>query len=175
MTRLFKISLIFLLTIAVIIPISSCELDQQTQDITPISELSPPENEAVAEEIINYRREQMQGLSAHYRSLEAIIDENAPFSDQALIHVESLMAINQFLTQGFPPETAMEEGEWGAKPLIWDEPDEFTAIVVAFQDRLASLKSAITEQASQEEVSEALNQARQQCLDCHQVYRVRQP
>ncbi|MBE9171513.1 cytochrome c [Pleurocapsales cyanobacterium LEGE 06147] len=106
--------------------------------------------------------------------LEAIIKNNALFPDQELVHVNALIALAQHLDEIFPPGTAMDEEGWGAKPLIWQEPENFAKIIHDFECSLESLQTVMSNQASATDTSEALSQVRQQCLACHQTYRVRQ-
>ena len=126
--------------------------------------------------VIAYRREYMKALSGHYRSVEAILEKNAPFGDQTLTHIESLLSLAQFMPEVFPPGTAMTpEEEWGAQPLIWEEPENFSQLIANFQANLETLRTRVSNQQPRQEIMEAYTQVRQSCLDCHSTYRVRKP
>ncbi len=132
------------------------------------------QNQQDIEAIIAYRREYMKALSAHYRSLEAIIGNSAPFESHALDHVNALTTLAQHMDASFPPGTTMLESEgWGALPSIWEEPESFTQIINDFQVSLKTLQVVITSQDQGPAPVNALDQVRQHCLACHQQYRVR--
>ena len=125
---------------------------------------------------IAYRRQYMKALSAHYRSLEAILEKNAPFANQTLTHINSLLSLAEYMPEVFPPGTAMTHAEgWGAKPLIWSEPDNFSRLIANFQTSLETLKTVVNNQQNPINAIESFTQVRQTCLDCHSIYRVRQP
>ncbi|TVU53466.1 MAG: cytochrome c [Arthrospira sp. PLM2.Bin9] len=125
---------------------------------------------------IAYRRQYMKALSAHYRSLEAILEKNAPFANQTLTHINSLLSLAEYMPEVFPPGTAMTHAEgWGAKPLIWSEPDNFSRLIANFQTSLETLKTVVNNQQNPINAIESFTQVRQTCLDCHSTYRVRQP
>lgn len=179
MRTILRFSVILL--IALIMALSSStysegmpSLHRRSNVISTIDQgsLSP----GAVETIIAYRREHMKALSAHYRALEAIIDNNAPFQSQALDHVNALITLAQHTDETFPAGTTMLESEgWGAQPLIWSESEQFAQIITDFQVSLETLQGVITRQELGTAPVDALNQVRQSCLACHQQYRVRKP
>ncbi len=127
---------------------------------------------------IAYRREYMKALSAHYRSLEAILEKEAhPIqSNQTLTHINSLLSLAEYIPEVFPPGTAMTDAEGrGAKPLIWSEPDDFSRLIANFQANLETLKTMVNNSQNPTNAIESFTKVRQTCLDCHSTYRVRQP
>lgn len=142
--------------------------------------LLPTESNPLSQEdirtVIAYRREQMKALSAHYRALEAIFEQDAPFQGQALDHANALITLAQQTQATFPPGTTRIETEgWGAKPSIWEEPEQFAQIITNFQADLTALSTLLARRGVNTAAAEVLQQVRQQCLACHQHYRVRKP
>ncbi len=133
-----------------------------------------PENfQSDAERITFYRRQQMRAVSAHFRSLEGIIDHDAPFPEQALTHVAALKTIAEYFPELFPEGTAADEDKKGAKPLIWQESAQFSQHIQGFQESLSSLEKSLQEPSDSASASADLVAVRYQCLACHQSYRVR--
>lgn len=126
--------------------------------------------------VIPYRRRYMRALSGHYRSLEEILENEAPFSEQTLTHIEALLSLAEFMADVFPAGTAMtpEEG-WGAKPLIWEELEDFSKLIANFKASLEDLKMAVMDSDTSVNLTDSLTTVREGCLDCHRLYRVRQP
>ncbi|TVP59382.1 MAG: cytochrome c [Nodularia sp. (in: Bacteria)] len=181
MRRFFRLSIITLfvtlLTVSLISP-------GQTQETNPpvvipgpwgdiVDPVTPQEFGSDAERITFYRRQQMRTVSGHFRSLEGIIDHDAPFPKQALNHVEALKTIAEYFPELFPSETAADEGEKGAKPLIWQESEKFAQHIQGFQESLISLEKSLQEPLESGSASAGLVAVRYQCLACHQSYRVR--
>ncbi|KPQ31467.1 MAG: cytochrome c566 [Phormidesmis priestleyi Ana] len=177
MRIILRLSIILL--IAVITAVSTSTYDEgiaslyrQSNAVSAID--TTPVSPVEVETIIAYRREHMKALSAHYRSLESIINNNAPFDSHVLDHVNALIMLAQHTDETFPTGTTMLESEgWGAKPLIWEEPESFARIINDFQVSLETLQVVITSQNLGSNPVNALDQVRQSCLACHQQYRVR--
>lgn len=181
MRRFFRLSLITLFvtlfTIAIISP-------GQTQETNPpvvipgpwgdiIDPVTPQEFQSDAERITFYRRQQMRTVSGHFRSLEGIIDHDAPFGEQALDHVAALKTIAEYFRELFPSGTAADEDKKGAKPLIWEESAKFSQHIQGFQQSLVSLEQSLKAPSDSDSASADLLAVRYQCLACHQSYRVR--
>jgi hypothetical protein len=104
MRRFFKFSAVAIVMIMLSIVIIS---PGKGQDATPpqiipgpwgdiVDPVTPPVFESEADRITFYRlyrRQQMRAISGHFRSLEDIIDYDAPFAVQKMQHVEALNAI----------------------------------------------------------------------------------
>ncbi len=178
MRTIFRLGIILL--IAVITALATSTYDEGLASLYRRSNVvslvdQTPLSSVEVEAVIAYRREHMKALSAHYRSLEAIIGNSGPFESHALDHVNALITLAQHTDETFPPGTTMLESEgWGARPLIWAEPEPFAQIINDFQGSLKTLLVAITNQDRGTAPVDALDQVRQHCLACHQQYRVRQ-
>ncbi|MGF1603297.1 MAG: c-type cytochrome [Thermosynechococcaceae cyanobacterium] len=177
MRSIFRLSIILLIAVITVLSTSAYDeriasLYKQSNVISAIDKT--PLSPVGVETIIAYRREHMKALSAHYRSLESIIDNNAPFDSHALDHVNALIILAQNTDETFPAGTTMLESEgWGARPLIWEEPESFARIINDFRISLETLQAVVTGQNLGSDSIRALDQVRQSCLACHQQYRVR--
>jgi len=180
MRRFFKFTAVMIVMIILSVVIAS---PGKGQDATPpqivpglwgdiVDPATPPVFESEADRITFYRRQQMRAISSHFRSLEAIIEYDAPFQTRARQHVETLNAIAQHLQELFSPQTAADEGETGAQPLIWQEPEKFAQHIQGFQNSVNMLQQTLCK-TTPNRASEALTAVRHQCLACHQSYRVR--
>jgi cytochrome c556 len=88
--------------------------------------------------------------------------------------VNALITLAQYIDETFPPGTTLLESEgWGARPLIWAEPEPFAQVIDDFQVSLKAMQVAITNQELGTAPVDAPDQVRQYCLACHQQYRVR--
>lgn len=180
MHRFFKLSAVAIVMILLTVVIA---YPGKGQDATPprivpgpwgdiVDPVTPPIFESEADRITFYRRQQMRAISSHFRSLEGIIEYDAPFQAQAMQHIEALNAIAQHLQQLFPLGTAANDGETGARPLIWQEPEKFAQHIQGFQNSVIALQKTLC-YTTPTDASEVLTAVRHQCLACHQSYRVR--
>ena len=177
MRTVFRLGIILL--IAVITALATSTYDEGLASLHRQSTVGSlvnqtPLSSVEIEAVIAYRREHMKALSAHYRSLEAIIGNSGPFESHGLDHVNALITLAQHTDETFPLGTTMLESEgWGAKPLIWAEPESFAQIINDFQGSLETLQVVLTSQNQELNPADDLDQVRQHCLACHQQYRVR--
>ena len=125
-----------------------------------------------AARITNFRRREMRAISGHYRSLEAIIRYEAPFRAALSHHVSGLEALAAQLPRNFPAGTAMQDGKWGAKPVVWEKPGEFKKHYESFRKSIANLKASIGG-GNRDHMSKALRLVRHECLACHKEFRQR--
>lgn len=208
MQRFFKLSVLAL--VVILLSVYTAVLPGKGQEVNSpqivpgpwgniVDPVTPQVLQSDAERITFYRRQQMRALSAHFRSLEGIIEYDAPFKQQALQHVEALNKIAQYLPDLFPPGTAAEVGQTGANPLIWQQSEKFAQHIQGFQESIVTLQSVLgrstwehrrpmryirpdisrsfklsyLKQPTDADTSAALMAVRHQCLACHQFYRVR--
>lgn len=181
MRRFLRLSIIALFVSVITVSFIAPAQTQETQPpvVIPgrwgdiVDPVKPEKLQSDAERITLYRRQQMRTVSGHFRSLEAIIDQDAPFQKQALHHVAALKTIAAYFPDLFPEGTAANEGEKGAKPLIWQESEKFSEHIQGFQESLVSLEKSLQTPSESHTASAALVAVRYQCLACHQFYRVR--
>ncbi|MGF1676740.1 MAG: c-type cytochrome [Rivularia sp. (in: cyanobacteria)] len=182
MYRFFRHTILVMIVVTLIFYFS--ELPGKTQENNPlqivpgpwgeiVDPVAPQKFESDVEKVIFYRQQQMRALSAHFRSLEGIIDYDVPFKGQAIQHVEALNDIAKYLPDLFPEGTAANPDKKGAKDLIWKEPEKFSQHIQGFQKSLADLQCVLNQSGESNNKKTALIAVRHQCLACHASYRVR--
>ena len=135
----------------------------------PMKEEAPATAAATeAGRVTDYRRQQMRAISAHFRSIEAVLDHNAPFTEMVVQHAAALHELSRHVKDLFrvpSPRT----GEWGAKHAIWQEPDLFAEHTTGFEQAAARLETVVRENRTSEWRA-AIDGTRYQCLACHLHY-----
>ncbi len=122
-----------------------------------------------AERATYLRRLAMRAISAHFRSVEAVVTYGAKAApgetaNDARALVDEAAALS-FL---FAERTPSAAGKPGAREEIWLQPDKFARHVEGFRVATAKLAATI---ASGSGVADALVGVRHECLACHQSYR----
>jgi cytochrome c556 len=122
-----------------------------------------------AERATYLRRLAMRAISAHFRSVEAVVTYGAKAApgetaNDARALVDKAAALS-FL---FAERTPAAAGKPGAREEIWLQPEKFARHVEGFRAATAKLASSV---ASQSGGAEALVGVRHECLACHQSYR----
>ena len=122
-----------------------------------------------AERATYLRRLAMRAISAHFRSVEAVVTYGAKAApgetaNDARALVDEATALS-FL---FAQRTPAAAGKPGAREEIWLQPEKFARHVEGFRAATAKLATSI---GSGSGVSDALVAVRHECLACHQSYR----
>ncbi len=122
-----------------------------------------------AERATYLRRLAMRAISAHFRSVEAVVTYGAQAApgetaNDARALVDEAAALS-FL---FAERTPAAAGKPGAREEIWLQPEKFARHVEGFRVATAKLAATI---ASGSGVADALVGVRHECLACHQSYR----
>ena len=122
-----------------------------------------------AERATYLRRLAMRAISAHFRSVEAVVTYGAKAApgetgNDARALVDEAAALSFLFAERTPAAT----GKPGAREEIWLQPEKFARHVEGFRVATAKLASSV---ASQSGVAEALVGVRHECLACHQSYR----
>ncbi|WP_019626785.1 cytochrome c [Thioalkalivibrio sp. ALJT] len=140
--------------------------------------LDDPAEVDATEAFQRFRQQSMQGTSATYRSIEQILRYGAPFAGQLPDLARELARRGDDIETGFAQETPAREGEPGALPKAWEDP-EFSAYKAAFREATAELQRKVDaaddleDEGFQLRATEVLNGVRHQCLACHDNYRRR--
>jgi cytochrome c556 len=115
------------------------------------------------------RRNQMRAISGHFRSIEAVVTYRAPFTDTLAGDAAALVAAARVLPALFPPGSGMDAGKFGAKPEIWQHPEKFAQHGASFTRSIERLSAAV---AAKADLEKPLTAVRNECLACHQAFRV---
>ncbi|WP_018861772.1 MULTISPECIES: cytochrome c [unclassified Thioalkalivibrio] len=140
--------------------------------------LDDPAGVDASEAFQRFRQQSMQGNSAVYRSIEQILRYDAPFAGQLPDLARELARRGDDIETWFAKETPAREGEPGALPKAWEDP-EFSAYKAAFREATAELQRKVDaaddleDESFQVRATEVLNGVRHQCLACHDNYRRR--
>ncbi len=122
-----------------------------------------------AERATYLRRLAMRAISAHFRSVEAVVSYGAKAAPgQSANDARALVDEAAALASLFAGRTPAAAGKPGAREEIWLQPEKFARHVEGFRVATAKLASSV---ASQSGVAEALVGVRHECLACHQSYR----
>jgi cytochrome c556 len=121
-----------------------------------------------------YRRKVMRAMSGHYRALDAIIRQKAPFQSSLVLHVDALESLAKTVPGLFVKGTAMKAGKWGAKAEIWSEPAKFKKHLDGLAASATALRAAVKGN-NQADISAKFTLMRHECLACHKVFRIRKP
>lgn len=135
-----------------------------------------PEQVADIEAAQGFRQQQMQMLSAYYRSLEQALRYNADHHDELKNLASAFAHRAEQLPDWFRERSPAQSGEPGALELVWEAPKRFRQHLDQFSKRTGNLAERIelsTNAAEDEAVLRDLNQVRHQCLACHQEFRRR--
>jgi cytochrome c556 len=122
----------------------------------------------------SYRQHNMRSLSASYRSLELILRYDAGFEVDLYDHATALTTHAQRLAGTFELRAPAPSGQDGARDEIWQQWETFQLHADGLTRAAAALATA---SASADQPRDALlamlNDARHQCLACHQRFRRR--
>lgn len=124
--------------------------------------------------ITQYRRKVMRALSGHFRALEIIVRQDAPFAASRDLHAQALEALAGTLGETFVKGSEMTPGKWGAKPAIWAEPEKFRRHLTGFAASTRDVRAAIR-QGDASRVLKTFKLMRHERLTCHKVLRKRTP
>jgi len=123
-----------------------------------------------------FRQQQMQMLSAYYRSLEQALRYSADHHGQLENLASNFAHRAQQLPDWFRERTPAHGEESGALERVWEAPERFQQHMEQFRERAADLADRVersSDAVQDEAVEEKLNRVRHQCLACHQEFRHR--
>ena len=122
---------------------------------------------------ITQRRDDMKANGAAMKAINETLEKGGAAADiaphAAKIHQVS-MEIGTLFPAGSDQPQGKDPGQTKAKPEIWQNPDDFSAKLKAFQDESAMFQTAVAggDMAAIKAEFEKLGGT---CGDCHKVYR----
>ncbi|WP_019593735.1 cytochrome c [Thioalkalivibrio sp. ALM2T] len=140
--------------------------------------LDDPATVDATEAFQRFRQQSMQGTSATYRSIEQILRYDAPFAERLPELADELARRADDIGTWFARETPARDGEPGALPAAWGDP-EFAEYKVSYREAATELQRKVDaaedleDPAFQLRATEALNGVRHHCLACHDNFRRR--
>jgi len=136
--------------------------------IIALSLWTPAGAETKPEDVIKYRHAVMGAMAAHITALSMIALGAVDHPDHLQSHADALADAGTQLSVLFPAGSG--NGETAALPIIWEEPDKFSAAVAEAEKTTAALRDAATS-GDRKAVINAFKAAGKVCKDCHERYR----
>jgi cytochrome c556 len=136
--------------------------------LVALSLWTPAGAETKPEDAIKYRHAVMTGMAAHIEALSMIALGMVDHPDHLQNHAEALANAGAELSVLFPSGSG--EGDTEALPIIWEEPDKFSAAVAEAEKTTAALRDAAAG-GDRKAVIDAFKAAGKACKDCHEHYR----
>ena len=115
---------------------------------------------------VKYRHAVMEAMGAQFGSLAMILNKRVDQTANLKVHAEALAATATVAGTLFP--AGSEGGQ--ALPIIWEEPDKFTAAT----DELVKMTAALATAAAGDDpkaVAKAFKAAGSSCKGCHERYK----
>jgi len=124
---------------------------------------------ATADDAIKYRHAVMEEMASHMSALTLILfDKVDGAAAYAQGHADALARASAELEILFPEVS--RDGDTHALPVIWDNPDKFSAAVAKAKSKSADLQAAIGGDDRQATLA-AMAAAGKACKACHEAYR----
>jgi cytochrome c556 len=123
-----------------------------------------------AAQIMHQRHEGMETIGNNFKTLHRELGSSSPFVPAVRTSAAQIADLSKNASGWFPAGTGPDVGKTGAKPEIWQNPQDFAAKLSAFQKAALALNAA----ASGNDV-EAMKARYADlggaCKDCHDKYR----
>jgi cytochrome c556 len=123
-----------------------------------------------AAQIMHERHEGMESIGKAFKALHREFDSSSPFAPTVKASASQVAALSRKASGWFPAGTGPDVGKTGAKPEIWQTPQDFTAKLSAFQKAALAFNAAAA--------NGDLNAAKARyadlggtCKACHDKYR----
>ena len=112
----------------------------------------------------DYRHHTMEAIGGHMQALVDILRGKVPHQSHLAMHAGSIAELSAITGTLFP------EGSAGghALPAIWEQPEDFAARVVEFQEAAEGLRDTI---AAGGNIGPAVQGLGEACKGCHDSYR----
>ena len=116
------------------------------------------------------RRRSMSALSGHFRAASATLLSGAGGEDMLQTHADAIALIGARIDLLFETLSPTAEGESGALPVIWQEPDRFALHTAAFAAESARFAQTVRDGG---DLVNGLHDLRYYCVACHADFRQR--
>ena len=125
---------------------------------------------AQAAQIMHERHEGMENVGKTFKVLHREFDSGSPSAPTVRASANQMAALAKQSSRWFPAGTGPEAGKTGAKPEIWQNPQDFAAKLAAFQ-KAALLFNAAAAQGDMNAAKARYADLGGTCKACHDKYR----
>jgi cytochrome c556 len=123
-----------------------------------------------AAQIMHQRHEGMENIGKAFKTLHREFDSPSPFAPTVKTSAAQIASLSKQASHWFPEGTGPEVGKTGAKPEIWQNPQDFTAKLSAFQ-RAAQVFNAAAASGDMNAAKSRYADLGGTCKACHDKYR----
>lgn len=119
---------------------------------------------------IEYRQAAFEVLAWNFGPMGAMVKGKIPFEAKTFAERAANVAfLSKMPLEGFIPGS--EQGKTDAKPIIWQEWDDFKAKMGQLQEKSAKLAEVAKTATKVEEVANQFGETAKVCKGCHEKYR----
>ena len=133
--------------------------------MTPIQSVAQEEEVPPA---VEYRQSVMSAIAANRALLSAVVDDEFPYRNHLLAHAVSLNRLAVMTADIFPAGSGGDTSR--AKDEIWEDEEEFKAVVTAFQDASSELLESVYT-GDLNAIQDAIGSVGRTCSGCHRPFR----
>ena len=94
------------------------------------------------EDDITYRQSLMKAVGGHFKAISMIAKGQAGDMKNLTVHTDSLAGLAKATMSAFPDKSGPMDGKTSAKAEIWEKPDEFKKVMMAFVAETEKLAAA---------------------------------
>jgi cytochrome c556 len=123
-----------------------------------------------AAQIMHERHEGMENIGKAFKALHREFDSSSPFVPTVRTSAAQIAGLSKKASGWFPAGTGPAVGKTGAKPEIWQTPQDFAAKLVAFQ-RAAQVFNAAAAGGDIDAAKARYADLGGTCKACHDKYR----
>lgn len=94
------------------------------------------------EEAIEYRKSVMKAVGGHMKAISLIVKGQAGDMKDVAAHASAMAGLAQATSTAFPEGSSMMDGKTEAKMDVWEKPEEFKKVTMAFIEHANNLAEA---------------------------------
>jgi cytochrome c556 len=123
-----------------------------------------------AVQVMHERHEGMEAIGRAYKALHREFDTSSPFVPTVKTSAAQIAGLAKRSSGWFPAGTGPEVGKTGAKPEVWQSPQDFAAKLSAFQ-RASLVFNAVAASGDMNTAKARFADLGGTCKACHDKYR----
>lgn len=124
-----------------------------------------------SEDDITYRKSVMKAVGGNFKAIALIAKGQAGDMKNLTIHTDSLAGLAKASMSAFPEKSGPMDGKTSAKSEIWDKPEDFKKVMMAFvaeTEKLAEAAKSGDKAAIGAQIGAVGKNA---CKACHDTYK----